>query len=77
MLLKGGGLGRRGGPGAGGGGRGGGDGGGGGRGGGSGFGSGGECVCRSCGTVVPHQQGYPCNQIKCPKCGSGMTRKAG
>ena len=45
------------------------------RGGGAGLGPGGDCVCRSCGTVVPHQPGYPCNQMKCPKCGSGMTRK--
>jgi hypothetical protein len=49
---------------------------GGGRGGrgGQGLGPGGQCVCPSCGTKVPHKRGTPCNQIKCPKCGAMMTR---
>jgi len=38
------------------------------------MGPGGECVCPSCGTRVPHQAGVPCYQQKCPKCGSPMTR---
>jgi hypothetical protein len=42
--------------------------------GGKGYGPGGECVCPSCGTRVPHQRGKPCNQRKCPKCGTAMTR---
>jgi hypothetical protein len=38
-------------------------------------GIGGYCVCPSCGEKVPHQQGVPCNQIECPKCGTTMTRE--
>jgi hypothetical protein len=51
--------------------------GGGGRGRGGGFGSGpgGNCVCPNCGTKQPHQQGRPCYQITCPKCGAKMTRE--
>jgi len=50
--------------------------GGGGRGrmGGRGLGPGGNCICPSCGAKVPHQQGVPCYQRTCPKCGSKMTR---
>jgi hypothetical protein len=43
--------------------------------GGFGAGPGGECVCTSCGHTVPHQRGVPCYQMKCPKCGSPMTRR--
>ena len=42
--------------------------------GGGGAGPGGECVCHACGHREPHQQGLPCNQKKCPKCGQTMTR---
>ena len=42
--------------------------------GGFGLGPGGECVCPNCGTKVPHQRGVPCYTLKCPKCGSPMTR---
>ena len=40
-------------------------------------GLGGTCVCTnpSCGHTMPHQRAVPCNQIKCFKCGSLMTRK--
>ena len=38
-------------------------------------GPGGNCVCASCGEKVQHQQGVPCNQMKCPKCGAVMTRQ--
>ena len=38
-------------------------------------GPGGECVCPSCNTVVPHVSGQSCNQINCPKCGTVMVRK--
>jgi len=57
-------------------GRGGGMGRGGGRGrmGGSAAGPAGVCVCPGCGATVPHQRAVPCNQIKCPKCGTLMTR---
>jgi hypothetical protein len=45
------------------------------RGGGFGMGASGECVCTSCGTTVPHQQGRPCTQMSCPNCGAPMIRK--
>jgi hypothetical protein len=61
-----------------GGGQGGGQGGGlgGGRGGGRGMGVGGDCVCTSCGATASHDRGAPCATLKCPKCGSPMTRKS-
>jgi hypothetical protein len=37
-------------------------------------GPGGNCVCPSCGKVVPHQRGVPCSSLECPSCGSPMTR---
>ena len=40
-----------------------------------GLGPGGQCVCPNCGTTVPHDRAEPCNNKKCPKCGSPMTRK--
>lgn len=43
--------------------------------GGMGLGPGGNCVCPSCGKVVPHQPGMPCSQMKCPSCGSRMMRQ--
>lgn len=41
-----------------------------------GFGAGptGECVCPKCGYRAPHKRGVPCYQMKCPKCGTTMTR---
>ena len=61
--------------GAGGGGGGGGGGaGGGGRGGRAGLGPGGDCICPSCGTIIPHKPGSQCVSEKCPKCGTTMTR---
>lgn len=41
---------------------------------GQGFGPGGECLCPSCGTRIPHKPGVPCVQEKCPKCGTMMIR---
>ena len=38
------------------------------------MGPGGNCVCPKCGKTVPHQQGEPCSQVKCPSCGAAMTR---
>ncbi len=42
--------------------------------GGFGLGSGDNCVCPSCGKTASHQKGVPCMQVKCPNCGSNMTR---
>jgi hypothetical protein len=42
--------------------------------GGRGLGVGGECVCPNCGHRATHQRGTPCYEMRCPKCGSPMTR---
>ena len=39
-----------------------------------GSGPGGDCVCPSCGTTVPHKRGTPCYTVTCPKCGVKMIR---
>ena len=41
----------------------------------AGAGEGGNCVCPKCGYVKSHVTGQPCNQLKCPKCGTTMTRQ--
>ena len=40
-------------------------------------GPGGVCVCTNpkCKYTVPHQVGVACFNMKCPKCGSPMTRQ--
>jgi len=45
--------------------------------GGRGFGAGpaGQCICPSCGTVVPHQPGVPCREMSCPNCGIRLVRE--
>jgi hypothetical protein len=40
----------------------------------AGAGPGGYCVCPSCGEKLPHQQGTPCFDLKCPRCGTKMVR---
>ncbi|MFC2165415.1 hypothetical protein ACFLT2_10530 [Acidobacteriota bacterium] len=45
-----------------------------GQGGGFGAGPGGYCVCPNCGKREPHLEMQPCNQMRCPQCGSPMTR---
>lgn len=40
-----------------------------------GSGPGGNCVCSSCGYTTSHTRFLPCNQRKCPKCGSTMTKE--
>lgn len=35
----------------------------------------GNCVCPSCGHKAQHQAGVPCTDVKCPNCGSAMTRE--
>ena len=39
-----------------------------------GLGPGGECVCPNCDHKEPHQLGIQCYNVKCPICGSSMTR---
>jgi uncharacterized paraquat-inducible protein A len=34
-----------------------------------------NCVCPSCGAVVAHPRGVPCNQSTCPKCGANMVKQ--
>jgi hypothetical protein len=41
----------------------------------AGAGPGGNCVCPSCGTKIPHQAGIPCYDVSCPTCGAKMTRE--
>ena len=41
----------------------------------AGAGHGGNCLCPNCGHAAPHQQGIPCYNMKCPKCGSKMVRE--
>ncbi len=43
-------------------------------GGGYGMGPSGECICPNCGHREPHQRGIPCYAMKCPSCGTLMTR---
>ena len=43
--------------------------------GGAGRGSGGQCTCPSCGKKVAHERGVPCYEVRCPKCGTAMTRE--
>ena len=40
-----------------------------------GTGPGGNCVCPSCGAVLPHQVGLPCYSVACPKCGTNMVKQ--
>lgn len=39
-----------------------------------GLGPGGFCQCPACGTRVPHIQGIPCAQVRCPRCSQIMER---
>ncbi len=41
----------------------------------TGKGPGGWCVCSQCGYRTEHQKGVPCSTLKCPKCGTALTRK--
>lgn len=42
--------------------------------GGIGAGPSGYCICPKCGEKVSHTAGVPCTSLKCPKCGSLLTR---
>ncbi len=39
-----------------------------------GSGPGGFCRCPACGFKIPHEQGIPCIQLKCPRCYQIMER---
>jgi predicted Fe-Mo cluster-binding NifX family protein len=39
-----------------------------------GLGPGGFCHCPDCGARVPHEQGIPCAQVRCPRCSQMMER---
>jgi hypothetical protein len=39
-----------------------------------GSGPGGYCICSKCGVRLTHQQGTPCYNLNCPKCGTTMVR---
>jgi len=41
---------------------------------GQGLGPGGYCQCPACGLKVPHEQGIPCVQVRCPRCSQMMER---
>ena len=47
------------------------------RGGGRKFGAGRpeNCICPSCSTILPHQPGFPCFEMSCPRCRTPMTRQ--
>ena len=34
-----------------------------------------NCICPSCGTILLHKPGSPCFQMRCPQCGTAMTRQ--
>lgn len=34
-----------------------------------------KCICPECGWSVSHQQRVQCFKLKCPRCGSKMTRR--
>jgi hypothetical protein len=35
----------------------------------------GYCICPKCGYKESHKISFPCNQLKCPKCGTIMERE--
>jgi len=40
-----------------------------------GMGRGGMCICPRCSHKIPHRRGVPCQDERCPKCGSVMLRE--
>ena len=38
-------------------------------------GPGGVCMCPECDNEIPHSQGKPCPEERCPDCGAPMIRK--
>lgn len=45
------------------------------KGGGRAGGPGGDCICPNCSHKVAHTVGKPCYEVRCPKCGTQMTRE--
>jgi len=43
--------------------------------GGGGYGPAGFCICPKCGLRLPHRQGTPCPDMKCPHCNVAMVRE--
>ena len=39
------------------------------------MGSGGQCICTKCDVKIPHRQGVPCQDERCPQCGAKMLRE--
>lgn len=39
------------------------------------LGSGGSCICPKCGAALPHRQGAPCVEERCPDCGVALVRE--
>jgi NAD-dependent SIR2 family protein deacetylase len=39
------------------------------------MGTGGTCICPKCGQSIPHRRAVPCQEEKCPACGSKMLRE--
>lgn len=39
------------------------------------MGAGGFCICPKCGEKVPHADGIPCLEERCPECGAKMLRE--
>ncbi|RLE64930.1 MAG: hypothetical protein DRJ47_06545 [Thermoprotei archaeon] len=33
------------------------------------------CICPQCGYETEHERGTPCNELKCPRCGTPMVGK--
>ena len=40
-----------------------------------GLGPTGFCICPKCKYKIPHRRGIPCQEEKCPKCGSILLRE--